>query len=190
MTFSKYRYVIIGGSAGSFQAVTRILAAMPKKFNLPMFLCLHRLKHVRSGFVEALSIKSKLQIVEPKDKEHIRPGKVYLAPANYHMYIELGNYFSLSTEETVNHSRPAIDLSFTSAAYAFKDKLVGVILSGANRDGANGLKNVKESGGLTIVQDPEECQVRTMTAAAIKATQVDHIFSTDQIIDFIIKLGD
>ncbi len=186
----KYRYIIIGGSAGSFQAVTRILAALPKKFNMPVFLCLHRLKHVRSGFVEALSIKSKLPIVEPKDKEHIRPGKIYLAPANYHMYLELGNYIGLSTEEPVNHSRPSIDLSFFSASFAFKEKLIGIILSGANKDGALGLKSVKDNGGLTIVQDPEECQVRTMTSASMKATQVDHVFSTDQIIDFLMKLAE
>jgi len=186
----KYKYIIIGGSAGSFQAVTRILAALPKKFNLPVFLCLHRLKHVRSGFVEALSIKSKLPIVEPKDKEHIRAGKIYLAPANYHMYIELGNYISLSTEEPVNHSRPSIDLSFYSASYVLKEKLIGIILSGANKDGALGLKSVKDSGGLTIVQDPDECQVRTMTTASIKATQVDHIYNTDQIIEFLINLAE
>ncbi|MBU0765275.1 MAG: chemotaxis protein CheB, partial [Bacteroidetes bacterium] len=101
--------------------------------------------------------------------------------------IEPGNYFALSTEEPVNHSRPSIDLSFISAAYAFKDKLVGIILSGANRDGALGLKSVKDNGGLTIVQDPDECQVRTMTTASMQVTEVDHVFSTEQIIDFLIE---
>jgi len=183
----KQKYIIIGGSAGSFQAITKILSELPKNFSIPIFLCLHRLKHVRSGFVEALSIKSKLPIIEPKDKEYIKPGKIYLAPANYHMYFEIGNYFALSTEESVNHSRPSIDLSFISAAYVFKEKLIGIILSGANRDGAYGMKTVKDYGGIAIVQDPEECQVKTMTAAAIKATTVDHIYSVDEIIDYIIK---
>ncbi len=183
-----YKYIIIGGSAGSFQAVTSILASLPKNFKIPIFLCLHRLKHVRSGFVEALSIKSKLPIVEPIDKEHIRQGVVYLAPANYHMYFELGNYISLSTEEPVNHSRPSIDLSFVSAAYTFKDKLIGVVLSGANKDGAKGLKALKSANGLAIVQDPAECQVKTMTTAAIDETPVDHIFTTKEIIDFILNL--
>ena len=185
---SKSKYVIIGGSAGSFQVVTNILASLPKTYNIPVFMCLHRLKHIRSGFVEALSIKSQLPIVEPLDKEHIRAGKIYLAPANYHMYIELGNNFALSTEEAINHSRPSIDLSFFSAAYAYKSKLVGIILSGANKDGAMGLKSVKDAGGITIVQDPEECQVKTMTTASLKATQVDHIFNTEQIIKFLLKL--
>lgn len=182
------KYVIIGGSAGSFQVVTKILASLPKGYNIPIFMCLHRLKHIRSGFVEALSIKSQLPIIEPNDKEHIRPGKIYLAPANYHMYIELGNNIALSTEEAVNHSRPSIDLSFLSAAYAYKNKLIGIILSGANKDGAKGLKSVKDAGGIAIVQDPEECQVKTMVNASLNATKVDHVFSTDEIINYLKKI--
>ncbi len=182
------KYIIIGGSAGSFQAVTSILSSLPKTYKNPIFLCLHRLKHVRSGFVEALSIKSKLPVVEPRDKEHIKQGYIYLAPANYHMYIELGNYVSLSIEESVNHSRPSIDLSFFSAAYSLKSKLIGIVLSGANKDGAEGLRRIKDAGGTAIVQDPEECQVKTMTTAAIKSTKVDHIFNTKQIIEYLLKL--
>ncbi len=184
-----YKAIIIGGSAGSFQVITKILASLPTTLRIPVFLCLHRLKHVRSGFVEALSIKSTLPIIEPNDKDHVRPGKVYLAPANYHMYIELGNNFALSTEEAVNHSRPSIDLSFFSAAYTFKHKLVGIILSGANKDGALGIKRVNELGGTTIVQDPKECQVKTMTTASINSTKVDHIYSTNEIIRFLRTLG-
>jgi two-component system chemotaxis response regulator CheB len=104
------------------------------------------------------------------------------------LYIELGNRFALSTEESVNHSRPSIDLSFFSAAYNYKRKLVGVILSGANKDGAMGLKNVKDNGGITIVQDPNECQVPTMTLSSMNATNVDHVFSTTRIIDFLLNL--
>jgi two-component system, chemotaxis family, protein-glutamate methylesterase/glutaminase len=182
-----YKYIIIGGSAGSFQSVTTILSALPMNFPLPVFLCLHRLKHVRTGFVEALSIKSNMKVIEPLDKEYIRQYKAYLAPANYHMYFELGNYIALSTEPPVNHSRPSIDISFASAAYTYKSKLIGIILSGANKDGAYGLSQVKENGGLTIVQDPEECQVKTMTAAAIAGTKVDHILNLEDIIRFLLK---
>jgi two-component system chemotaxis response regulator CheB len=111
-----YKAVVIGGSAGSFQVVVKILQSMPKNFSYPVLLCLHRLKHVRSGFVEALSLKSNIPIVEPYDKTHIRAGIGYLAPANYHMYVELANQISLSTEEPVNHSRPGIDLTYLSTA--------------------------------------------------------------------------
>jgi len=180
-----YKAVIIGGSAGSFQVITRILHSLPPTFPLPVLLSLHRLKHVRSGFVEALSIKSGIPVLEPADKDQIKPGRAYLAPANYHMFIELGNKIALSTEEPVNHSRPSIDLSFVTAAQAYRDKLVGIILSGANRDGAYGLKKVKDLGGLTIVQDPLECQVKTMTEASMKLTKVDHVYSTNEIIKFL-----
>jgi len=180
-----YSAIIIGGSAGSFPVVTHIISSLHKNFPLPVFLCLHRLKHIRSGFVEALSIKTTLPICEPNDKEAIKQGIIYLTPANYHMYIELGNRISLSTEEPVNHSRPSIDLSFITAAYNYKNKLVGIILSGANKDGALGLKRVKELGGTTIIQDPKESQVPTMPNACLQVMEVDHIFSTQKIIQFL-----
>ena len=183
-----YKAVVIGGSAGSFQVITKILNSLPANFPLPVLLSLHRLKHVRSGFVEALSIKSNIPVVEPYDKETIKPGKGYLAPSNYHMFIELNKRIALSTEEPVNHSRPSIDLTFETAAHAYRDKLIGIILSGANRDGAHGLKKLKQAGGIAIVQDPKECQVKTMTEASLKLTSVDHIFSTEQIINFLLKI--
>jgi two-component system, chemotaxis family, protein-glutamate methylesterase/glutaminase len=184
-----YKAIVIGGSAGSFQILTKILSALPKSFPIPVLLSMHRLKHVRSGFLEALTIKSGLPVIEPFDKEQIKAGRAYLAPANYHMFIEMGNRIALSTEEPVNHSRPSIDLSFITAAQAFRDKMIGIILSGANSDGAIGLQKVKEHNGLTIVQDPQECQVRTMTEAAMKLTKVDHVFTSDQIIKFLLKLN-
>jgi two-component system chemotaxis response regulator CheB len=183
-----YKAVIIGGSAGSFQVVTRILNSLTPAFPVPVLLCLHRLKHVRSGFVEALSLKSGIPVEEPFDKDVLKPGRAYLAPANYHMYIELSNRIALSTEETVNHSRPSIDLSFITAANAYRDKLIGIILSGANRDGALGLKKVHDLGGITLVQDPTECEVKTMTQSALQLTKVDYVYSTDQIIGFLKKL--
>ena len=94
---NSYKAVVIGGSAGSFQGIVKILAQLPKTFPLPIIMCMHRLKHVRNGFVEALSIKSVVQVVEPVDKESIKKGVVYLAPSNYHMSVELGNHFSMST---------------------------------------------------------------------------------------------
>ena len=180
-----FKAVVIGGSAGSFQVVVKILQSLPKNFTYPVFLCLHRLKHIRSGFVEALSIKSNIPIIEPYDKTHIKPGIAYLAPSNYHMYIELANQISLSTEEPVNHSRPSIDLTYFSTAQAYRQKLVGIILSGANRDGALGMKKIAELGGTTIVQDPMECEVRTMTEATLNVTKVSYIYKTDQIIQFL-----
>ena len=184
----KYKAVLIGGSAGSFQVVTRILNSLPKNFPIPVLLCLHRLKHVRSGFVEALSLKSNIPVEEPNDKDMLKPGRAYLAPANYHMFIELANRVALSCDEPVNHSRPAIDLSFITAANAYRDKIIGIILSGANKDGALGLKHLVDKGGLSIVQDPQECEVKTMTESSLKLTKVDHVFKTNEIIDFLSKI--
>lgn len=184
-----YKAIVIGGSAGSFQGITKILASLPENFELPIIMCLHRLKHVRNGFVEALSIKSVKPVTEPIDKESIKKGKVYLAPSNYHLSLELGNTFSLSTEEMINNSRPAIDVTLETAAYVYKEKLIGVLLSGANRDGALGMQKIKERGGLTIVQEPSECMIDTMPKAALELAAIDHVLNTDQIINFLLELN-
>jgi two-component system chemotaxis response regulator CheB len=183
-----YKAVTIGGSAGSFQGITRILSNIPEDFPLPIIMCLHRLKHVRNGFIEALSIKSIKPVIEPFDKESIKRGNVYLAPANYHLYVELGQTFGLSTEEMINNSRPAIDITMETAAYTYKNKLIGILLSGANKDGAAGMAQIKARGGITIVQQPEECMIDTMPRAAMQATQIDYTLSVDEIVTFLKEL--
>jgi two-component system chemotaxis response regulator CheB len=189
MKFSKlhtsYKAIAIGGSAGSFQGITRILSKVPEDFPIPIIMCLHRLKHVRNGFIEALSIKSIKDVIEPYDKESIRKGKVYLAPANYHLSIELGNYFSLSTEQMVNNSRPSIDITLETASFAYKNKLIGILLSGANKDGALGMKSIKERGGLTVIQDPAECLIDTMPAAAQMMTEIDYTLSVEDVVKLL-----
>jgi two-component system, chemotaxis family, protein-glutamate methylesterase/glutaminase len=185
---NNFKAVVIGGSAGSFQGMVKILSQLPKGFPLPIIMCLHRLKHVRNGFVEALSIKSVVQVTEPHDKENIKKGGVYLAPANYHMSVELGNYFALSTEEMINNSRPAIDITLGTCGFVYKEKLIGILLSGANRDGALGMKSIHEKGGLTIVQEPSECMIDTMPKAALAVTKIDHVLRVDQIVDFLKEL--
>lgn len=185
---NSYKAIVIGGSAGSFQGITKILSQLPKTFPLPIIMCLHRLKHVRNGFVEALSIKSVFPVVEPYDKEQIKKGGVYLAPSNYHMSVELGNYFAMSTEEMMNNSRPAIDITLGTAAYVFREKLIGILLSGANRDGGLGMKHIKDKGGLTIVQEPTECMIDTMPKAALALTKIDHVLKVDDIVSLMNEL--
>jgi two-component system, chemotaxis family, protein-glutamate methylesterase/glutaminase len=185
---NSFKAVVIGGSAGSFQGMVKVLSQLPKGFPLPIIMCLHRLKHVRNGFVEALSIKSVVQVTEPHDKENIKKGGVYLAPANYHMSVELGHYFALSTEEMVNNSRPAIDITLSTCGFVYKEKLIGILLSGANRDGAQGMRAIHEKGGLTIVQEPTECMIDTMPKAALAATKIDHVLRVDQIVEFFKEL--
>lgn len=185
---NQYKAIVIGGSAGSFQVISKILQHLPEDFQVPIVMCLHRLKDVRNGFVEALNIKSSKVIEEPEDKEQLRKGKIYLAPANYHLGFELGNTFTLSTEEMFNNSRPSIDITFLTAAYVFRNKLIGILLSGANRDGALGMKRIAEKGGITIVQEPSECLIDTMPTAALKDAEIDYILHTDEIIDFLSQL--
>lgn len=186
---NRYKAIVIGGSAGSFQVISKILSSLPKDFQLPIIMSLHRLKHVRHGFVEALALKSNLQILEPEDKDNVKKGTVYLAPANYHMSLELGNTFSLSTEEMINNSRPSIDITLETAAYVYKEKLIGILLSGANKDGAIGMKRIHDRRGLTIVQEPSECMIDTMPTSALNITPIDYTLRVDQIISFLIELN-
>lgn len=186
---NSYKAIVIGGSAGSFQGIVKILSNLPEDFNLPIIMCLHRLKHIPHGFVEALSIKSIAPVSEPFDKENIKKGKIYLAPSNYHLSVELGNYFSLSTEPMINNSRPSIDITLETAAYCYRNKVIGILLSGANKDGAKGMKKIKDRGGLTVIQDPAECMINTMPVAAKEITQIDYTLSVDEIIRLLIELN-
>lgn len=184
----KFKVVVIGGSAGSFSVVSKILSQLDPDFPLPMVLCLHRLKHVRSGLVEGLNMKSKIPVVEPYDKEKLKPGVAVLAPSNYHLFVEFDSTISLSTEEVNNHSRPSIDYAYSSAAYAFREKTLGVILTGANKDGAKGMKSINDKQGYTIVQDPATCDVDTMPQAAIKLFEPDEVLSPDEIVKVLNSL--
>jgi two-component system chemotaxis response regulator CheB len=130
-----------------------------------------------------------LPVVEPNDKEPVRKGTVYLAPANYHLSIELGNHFSLSTEDMVNSSRPSIDITLSSAAYVYRNKLVGILLSGANKDGGMGMKNIRDKGGITVIQEPAECMIDTMPKAALSLTTIDHTLNIQGIINFLNELS-
>lgn len=182
------KYLIIGGSAGSFQIVLKLLEQLPKDYPYPIFLILHRLKDIRSGFIEALSTKCKMPICEPNDKDIIQKSNIYLAPANYHMYFETDLTISLSTEEPLNHSRPSIDISFMSAAHIFSNKACGILLSGANKDGAFGIKTIKDNGGFTIVQDPREAQIATMPQSALSLFDPHKILNSEEIVNFVVKI--
>ena len=180
-----FKAVVIGGSAGSFPEVTKILASMTDHYPYPIIMCLHRLRHVREGFVEALRFKSNIHVREPEDKELIKNGIAYLVPANYHLLIDLGMYFSLSTNEMVNFSRPSIDITLQSTANIYRDRLVGIILSGASNDGAFGMKCIKDKGGIAIIQKSEEAKVSTMPESVKSLCEVDFELSTEEIIEFL-----
>ena len=185
---SDFKAIVIGGSAGSFPIASEILEAIPSDFSIPIIFGMHRLKHIKSGFAEALQLKSKISVVEPDDKDRISKNKAYVAPANYHLLTELGGSFALSSEEMVHHSRPSIDVLFCSAGYTYGNKMLAIILSGANKDGAKGMQYAHEKGAYTIVQDPDDCKVPTMTKAVLDLIKPDKVLNTKEIIEFIKNL--
>lgn len=182
------KIVVIGGSAGSFQVVSKILAELRADFKLPLFFCLHRLKNITTGFEEALNIQTTHKVHEPRDKEVIKKGKIYLAPANYHMLAEIGNSITLSIDELHHFSRPSIDLTFDSFSYIYKNKMLCIILSGANTDGATGMHKAYLRGAYTVVQDPKDALVSTMVEGALSLFKPDEILSTEKIIELLNKI--
>ncbi len=184
-----FELVVIGASWGGLKATEILLSGLPKDFPLAIAIAQHRHRNARELLSELLQEHSLLPVVEVEDKLAIVPGHVYLAPADYHLLVEPGN-FALSTEAPVHYSRPSIDLLFESATDAYSHRAIGVILTGANQDGAQGLAALKRRGGLAIVQEPTEAESSFMPTAAIAATQVDHILPLAEIAPCLIKLAD
>lgn len=184
-----YKAVVMGGSAGGFEALAVILSAFPSDFDLPVFVVQHLHPSDGGSFCRHLALTTRVKVVEPCDKELIEPGRVYVAPANYHMLVEQNGTIALSVSEKVNWSRPSIDVLFESAARAFGKSVIAVILSGANADGTKGMLEIKEAGGLTIVQDPASADIPVMPQSAIASGGVDEVLGLKAIGQRLIALG-
>lgn len=190
MTFSipvmsnKYDIMAIGGSAGSQTVITEILDALSPHLNTPIVIVLHRLRNVHSEMSRLLSVKRK--IIEPEDKEPVRKHCIYLAPQNYHLLIEADRTFMLDYSEPVNYSRPSIDMTFSCIADVYGEKALGILLSGANKDGAEGLCQIIAAGGTGIVQDPETADFEVMPQAALDKCDGVQRLSTAGIIKHIV----
>ena len=180
--------VIIGGSAGAFKAVRNILLKLPDRFELPIIIVVHRHRHSNMDFEHQLGRDCPLKIVQADMQQPIQPSHVYVAPPNYHLLIEEDKSFSLSLESPVNYARPSIDVTFESAAQAFGSKLIGIILTGANKDGSNGLGEIKSHGGYTIVQSPETSEAAEMTSSAIDRVSPHQILDIDDIAPFLNRI--
>lgn len=189
MAVKNYKAIVIGGSAGSFLPLMKIITGLDKPLRQSVFICLHRLRYIRDGLVESYQPHANMIIKEPLDKEAIEPEHIYMAPANYHLQIENEEAISLCVDELVNYSRPSIDILFESAAQVYSEGLVGIILSGANWDGVNGMACIKDWGGTTIVQDPEESQMKTMPSMVLEKVKVDHQLTADGILKFLLNLN-
>lgn len=160
--------VVIGGSAGGVDALVSLLPGLPAGFGPAVACILHVPADRESRLAEVFATRTALPVREARDKEPIRPGTVYFAGSGYHLSVEEDRSFSLSCEAPVQFARPAIDILMESAAEAYGDALAGILLTGANFDGADGMCRIRECGGLTIVQDPEEAQARSMPEEAIR----------------------
>jgi two-component system chemotaxis response regulator CheB len=169
-----YEIIVVGASLGGLRALSVLLAGLPADFAPPVVIAQHRHPSSDGSLITVLQPYSALRIQEIEDKQEICGQRVYLAPADYHVLIEPGS-FALSTEAPVTYARPSIDVLFESAADAYADRVVGLILTGASDDGARGLARIKQRGGLALAQEPATAESAVMPAAAIAAVQVDHI---------------
>lgn len=186
---SRFKCIVIGVSAGGMDALSRILPIMPADFPLPVIVVQHLDPHSTDCyFAQYFNERCPLEVREANERETIMVGNVYFAPANYHLLIENDKTFSLSADEKVNYSRPSIDILFESAAETYGPTLIGIILTGASRDGAKGLRMIRDNGGLTIVQDPETAESNLMPLSAIQASPVDHILSLRDIPNLLQKM--
>jgi len=181
--------VVIGASAGGFEAMLAVLRGLPATYPMPLVAVLHLPDHHDSRLAELFGYRLELQVREARDKEPLAPGTLYFAPAGYHLSIETDFSFSLSGEERVNYARPSIDVLFDSAADAYGKSLAGILLTGANYDGAAGLSGMQVAGALTVVQDPATAEVPTMPEAALRRMTPDLILSLDEINALLRRLG-
>ena len=183
-----YKAIVIGVSSGGMNAMKILFYSLPVGFSIPIVMVQHISPRSDNKWIALLNDKSNLTIKEADEKEKIESGNVYIAPPNYHLLIERDKTFSLTIDERVNFARPSIDVLFESAAEAYNNKLIGVILTGSNNDGTKGIKRIKECGGLAIIQNPETAESAYMPASAIAAIKPDYILSLEYITDLLIKI--
>lgn len=184
----KYEIIVIGTSLGGLSALKIVLINIPEELKVPIAIVQHRHPDSSKGLSDFLQQYTSLAVKEVEDKEEIVPGSIYLAPSDYHLLIE-PNYFALSTDEPVCYARPSIDVLFESAADVYGEKAIGVILTGANEDGSQGLKTLKARGGITIVQEPNTAVCAVMPQAAINAVKtVDWVLPLEKIPPMLLKL--
>jgi two-component system, chemotaxis family, protein-glutamate methylesterase/glutaminase len=181
----KIELIVIGGSAGGIQAVSTLLAGLPADLAAAVTVVLHMPPNRPSLLPELFGRHCTLPVKEAEDKEPITPGTVYLAAPDYHLLIEPDRRFALSYDDPVNYSRPSIDMLLESAAMAYRSTVLGIVLSGANSDGADGLAAIRNGGGLGWVQEPTEAQTAVMPLAAIERAGADAVLTLGKMADLL-----
>lgn len=186
----KIKAVVIGTSAGGLRALKCIIEKLPAQFDIPILIVQHLSPQSGSFLPNYLGQFTHLQVKEAEPNEPILNGYVYIAPANYHLLVEKDKKLSLTVDEKVNFSRPSIDLLFESAAEAFLDQLLAILLTGANNDGANGIIRIHQLGGTTIAQHPESAEVKTMPQSAIETGNIDWVLHLNEISVFLSQMAE
>jgi two-component system chemotaxis response regulator CheB len=186
---SRVEAVVIGASAGAVEALSAIIPKLPAGYPLAVIVVVHVPPDRSSVMASLLQDKSRLRVKEAEDKEPIEFGTVYLAPPDYHVLVEPNFRLSLSSDVPVLFSRPSIDVLFESAADAYGDRLLGMVLSGANQDGASGLRSIVDSGGMAVVQNPATSYVAVMPQAALDACPEALMLDLNDIPEFLNKIA-
>ena len=182
----RYEAIVIGVSSGGLNAMKVMFTLLPKDFSTPIVIVQHIGPRSDNQWIKLVNDKNKFDIKEADEKEKIENSRIYVAPPNYHLLIERSKTFSLTIDERVNFARPSIDVLFESAAEVYRNKLIGVVLTGSNDDGTNGMNRIKKYGGLTIVQDPATAESSYMPASVMASLPVDHILPLDGIVNLLI----
>jgi two-component system chemotaxis response regulator CheB len=175
-----YELVVVGTSWGGLSALRELIGKLPKELELPVVIVPHRHRQSDDLIAPLLQDVTPLPVREVEDKSPITPGAIHIAPADYHLLVE-GEHFALSTDAPVSYSRPSIDVTFASVADSFGDRSVGVILTGANADGARGLKRIADRGGLALVQLPATAESPLMPDAALRSVPDARVLTLAEI---------
>ena len=179
-----YDLVVVGTSWGGLAALRTLVAGLPKSFNMAVTLVQHRHKDSDHLLRTLLQERSALEVCEVEDKMPLQHGKIYVAPPDYHTLVERG-HFSLSTEAPVRYSRPSIDVTFFSAADSYGHRTVGIVLTGANGDGSEGLRRISDRGGMALIQDPATAESPHMPTAAVRAVPRARVMSIPDLVKFV-----
>jgi two-component system chemotaxis response regulator CheB len=180
--------IAVGASLGGLTALLEVFRALPATLPVPIVMVQHRGATAETTLVDVLADGTALAVVEAEDKVEMKPGTVYVAPPDYHLLVEEDGTLALSTEAPVRSARPSIDVLFETAADAYRDGVLAILLTGASTDGAAGLAHVKRAGGRAIVQDPASAECATMPAAGIAAAPVDYILPLDEIGPYVMGI--
>ena len=179
------KVLLVGGSAGSFKLIFKLIKSFPHDLNKTVIIVIHRKKNFFSEIEKLFAEHSRMLLREVSDKEKIENNAIYIAPANYHTLIESNGHFGLDVSEAVWYSKPSIDVTFESAAEIYKQNCTALLLSGANQDGAEGLLKLRQNGALTIVQHPDDAEMADMPKAAINIKAAEYILRTTEIFELL-----